>query len=87
MNKPRARIRETMGWRVEVEAWIAELEHYRLLLEEASRRSARSIGGPEVFCFAGVRRCSSGVLVEYRCLRSCVLELAVYDERGGVLLR
>jgi len=86
MNKPRARIRETMGWRVEVEARIAELEHYRLLLEEA-RSSARSIGGPEVFCFAGVRRCSSGVLVEYRCLRSCVLELAVYDERGGVLLR
>jgi len=46
MNKPRARIRETMGWRDEVEARIAELEHYRLLLEEA-RRSARSIGGPE----------------------------------------
>jgi hypothetical protein len=29
-----------------VEDRIAELEHYRLLLEEA-RRSARSIGGPE----------------------------------------
>ena len=36
-----------MGWRVEVEDRIAELEHYRLLLEEASRRSARSISGPE----------------------------------------
>jgi hypothetical protein len=47
MNKPRARIRETMGWRVEVEDRIAEMEHYRLLLEEASRSSARSIGGPE----------------------------------------
>jgi hypothetical protein len=47
MNKPRARIRETMGWRVEVEDRIAELEHYRLLLEEASRSSARSISGPE----------------------------------------
>jgi len=34
-----------MGWRVEVEDRIAELEHYRLLLEEAWR-SARSIGGP-----------------------------------------
>ena len=47
MNKLRARIRETMGWRVEVEDRIAELEHYRLLLEEASRSSARSISGPE----------------------------------------
>jgi hypothetical protein len=47
MNKPRARIRETMGWRVEVEDRIAELEHYRLLLEEARRSSARSISGPE----------------------------------------
>ena len=36
-----------MGWRVEVEDRIAELEHYRLLLEEASRSSARSISGPE----------------------------------------
>ena len=35
-----------MGWRVVVVDRIAELEHYRLLLEEA-RRSARSIGGPE----------------------------------------
>jgi hypothetical protein len=26
---------------------IAELEHYRLLLEEARRSSARSISGPE----------------------------------------
>jgi hypothetical protein len=35
-----------MGWRDEVEARIAEMENYRLLLEEASR-SARSIDGPE----------------------------------------
>jgi len=34
-----------MGWRVEVEDRIAELEHYRLLLEEAWR-SAQSIGSP-----------------------------------------
>ena len=36
-----------MGWRVEVEDRIAEMEHYRLLLEEASRSSARSISGTE----------------------------------------
>jgi hypothetical protein len=35
-----------MGWQDEVEARIAELEHYRLHLEEV-RRSARSVGGPE----------------------------------------
>jgi hypothetical protein len=35
-----------MSWHDEVEARIAELENYLILLEEA-RRSARSIGGPE----------------------------------------
>ena len=35
-----------MGWQNEVEAQIAELEHYRLHLEEV-RRSVRSVGGPE----------------------------------------
>lgn len=35
-----------MSWREEVEARIAELEHMRLLLEEA-RISARNVGGPE----------------------------------------
>jgi hypothetical protein len=35
-----------MGWHDEVEARIAELEHYRLMLEEA-RKSARSVTGPE----------------------------------------
>jgi hypothetical protein len=35
-----------MGWHDEVEARIVELEHYRLMLEEA-RKSARGVAGPE----------------------------------------
>ena len=35
-----------MVWRDEVEARIAELEHYRLVLEEPMK-SARSVDGPE----------------------------------------